>query len=371
MKVLVVSKYFYPYMGGVESVAFYVAKNLVKRGVEITVIASCAKDQKPGIETVEGIKVIRTPTTLQVGPTPLSFKTFSEVLKQDFDICHLHEPNPFQNLLAYKALLFKRKPVVITYHSDIVPHSLSIRIFKPFYLLFQRLFLFRRAKVIMPTSPYYIPISDILPKFKKKLKVVPNGVDINKFKPSKTKKSKKEKRILFVGRLIYYKGLDYLIGAMPVIQKKVPGTKLVIVGKGPLESEWKQLAKKLGINKNIEWKGKLSDKDMIKEFQNCDVFVLPSIHKTEAFGIVLLEAMACGKPVVTTDVSGTVYAAEGAGIIIKPKQEKELADAIIKILSNKKLAEKYGKYGLKKVKDFTWESASIKTEKIYNKVLKK
>ena len=364
MKALIVSKYFYPSRGGVESNAFYVARELVKRGVEVTVLAS---GETRSTEKIKGIRVVRLPTWFTFGNAPISPGIFWQILGEDFDVINLHEPNPPQNFLAYLALLFKRKPVVVTYHSDIVPYSFQISLFKFFYVdIFQRYFLFRRAKRIMPTSPNYIEMSDILPHFRYKLSVVPNGVDLSVFKPKNIRHS--GKRILFVGRLIYYKGLQYLIKAMPEILEKAPDAKLVIVGDGPLKSEWKALAKRLKVDRNIEWLGGMDDKGMIKEYQKCDVFVLPSIYKTEAFGIVLLEAMACGKPCVGTNISGTEYVLDDSGIAVDPEDEEQLSTAVVRVLKNRKLAAEMSRKGLAKIKDFDWPKIAEKVLYIYKGV---
>jgi rhamnosyl/mannosyltransferase len=365
MKVLIVSKYFYPVFGGVETNAFYVAKELVKKGNEVTVIASGDSYSR---ERIKGVHVIRVPTWLTIGPTPISPGVFNEILGRDFDIANLHDPNPSQNFFAYLALRLKRKPFVVTYHSDIEPHTLSIKLLKFFYVnLFQRFFLLRKARKIMPTSPQYIDLSDILPKFRHKCEIVPNGVDLSFFKPLK---SKKGSRILFVGRLIYYKGLQYLIKALPEILEKVPDAKLAIVGDGPLKAEWTALAKRLKVNDRIEWLGKLSDKDMLKQYQKCDVFVLPSIYKTEAFGIVLLEAMACGKPCVGTNISGTEYVLEDSGIAVDPQDEEQLSTAVVRVLTDRKLAEEMSRKGLKKISGFDWPKIADKVFKTYKEALK-
>ena len=366
MKALIVSKYFYPTVGGVESNAFYVARELVKKGVEVTVLASGEKRSR---ESIRGIKVIRLPTWLTIGPAPISPGVFTEVLRQKFDIVNLHDPNPAQNFFAYLALIFKRRPFVVTYHSDIVPYSLSIRVMKSLYVhLFQRYFLFRSSKTIMPTSPQYIELSDILHHFRHKCSIVPNGVDLAVFKPNDIKHS--GKRILFVGRLIYYKGLQHLIKAMPEILEKVRDAKLVIVGDGPLKDDWKALAKRLKVDDKIEWLGRLSDEEMLKEYQKCDVFVLPSIYKTEAFGIVLLEAMACGKPCVGTNVSGTEFVLEDSGIAVDPEDEEQLSTAIVRVLTDKKLASEMSRKGLAKVMDFDWKKIAEKVLLVYKGALK-
>jgi len=312
------------------------------------------------------------PINFEFGAQPISLRLIKEVWEHDFDICNLHEPNPFANTVAYLMLVLKGKPYVITYHSDILlgggkREGIQFKILKGLYKVIEKMFIFRSAKRIMPTSPQYIGMSDTLPAYRKKLEVIPNGVDLAKYKPSKSWKP--NHTILFVGRFIYYKGIQYLIKALPLVLKKVPDAKLIMAGDGEMRNELEDLAERLGVEEHVKILGVFRD-DVIKEFQKCGVSVLPSIHKSEAFGIVILESMACGVPVITTDVSGTVYAAGNAGIIIKPKDERALADAIIKVITNPKLAREMRRKGLAHAKEFDWRKITEKTEKIYKKALK-
>jgi len=371
MKILVISKYFPPRYGGVESVVYYNAKNLIKKGHKVTVIAF---DKGPyRREKFEGVDVVRIPINFEFGAQPISFRLLAEVWKHDFDVCNLHEPNPFANAVTYLMLALRRKPYVVTYHSDILlgggkREGVQFKLLKIAYKALERLFIFRSAKRIMPTSPQYIEMSDTLPSYRDKLEVIPNGVDLSKYTPSKNWKP--NHTILFVGRLIYYKGAQYLIKAMPLVLKKAPDAKLIMAGDGEMRKELEALAKKLGVEKRVNIIGKFRD-DVIPEFQKCGVSVLPSIHKSEAFGIVILESMACGVPVITTDISGTVYAAGKAGIIVKPKDSNALAEAIARVITNPKLAREMREKGLAHVKNFDWKKITEKTEKIYRKALER
>ena len=270
-----------------------------------------------------------------------------------------------------KALIFKRKPWVVTYHSDIIGRKGLIfgTLFSIYRNFYQRLFVLGMAKQVMPTSPQYIKISDTLHMIpKKKLTIIPNGVDLSKFKIKKTKRKKNE--IFYVGRLIYYKGLDVLIKAMQKVVKENPKAHLSIGGSGELKEELEQLTKELGLKKNITFLGRISDKEMEKRFNESSVFVLPSVHRSEAFGIVILESMAAGCPVITTDISGTIHAAGDTGIIVKNKNINDLAKAITKVLKNEKLQKQMSEKGLKHVKKFQWKNIAEMTEKVYKKVLK-
>ncbi|MEM0372800.1 MAG: glycosyltransferase [archaeon] len=369
MKILVVSKYFLPFFGGIESVVYYNAKYLAKKGHDVVVIASEHKKGLPKTETIDGIGVVRVPTLFKFSAAPINPAVFFEVMKRDFDICNIHEPNPFNNFLACAACFLKKKPFVVTYHSDIIGRG---GILKPFFWLYKNFtqrIIFARAKMIMPTSPQYVRISDTLPSVdRKKITVIPNGVDLAKFRHLKKKRRKNE--VLFIGRLIYYKGLDVLIKAMKEVVERVPDAKLKIAGTGELEAELKALAKQLKLEKNIKFLGRVSDKELERLLNESAVFVLPSVHRSEAFGIVILEAMSAGCPVITTDISGTVYAAGDAGIIVKNKNVGDLADAIIRVLKDEKLQKRMSKLGLKQAKRFQWKNIAEMTEQVYKKVLR-
>ncbi len=371
MKILIVSKYFKPFKGGIETVVYENARYLVQKGHEVTVIASEHIKGLKKEEMIEGIKVVRSKTLFNLSAAPISPGMFLKILKREFDIGQLHAPNPFNNTLAVIAFLLKRKPWVVTYHSDVIGRKgVFGLLFKIYKDLIQIPVVLGKARQVMPTSPQYIKISDTLPLIdKNKITIIPNGVDLSKFKLKK--KKRKEKEVFYVGRLIYYKGIDVLIKAMKKVIHEIPDAHLSIGGSGELRKELEDLVKKEGLERSISFLGRISNEEMEKRFNESTVFVLPSVHRSEAFGIVILEAMAAGCPVITTDISGTVYAAGNAGIVVKNKSVEELADAIVKVLKNKKLQEEMSRKGLQHVKKFQWKNIAEMTEKIYKKVLEK
>ncbi|MFH1615697.1 MAG: glycosyltransferase, partial [Planctomycetota bacterium] len=176
--------------------------------------------------------------------------------------------------------------------------------------------------------------------------------------------------IIFIGKMRYYKGLQYLIQAM----KRVKGT-LLIVGEGePLESRMRALSKNLSLDDRVEFLGAINDEMRDTLLHASDLLVLPSIYRSEAFGLVLLEAMACGKPVISTELgTGTsfVNVHKETGLVVPPKDSEALANAICHLLENKDLCKKYGGAGKRRVqKYFTNEAMFERTIKIYNEVLK-
>jgi len=375
--VLMLTNFFYPHIGGIENNAYHVAKGLVKRGYNVTVL--CSGNEKE--DNIDGIKIVRAPLKAKVSNAAVSpsipILLLKELRKQP-DMLYVHMPNPFTNAwLAIISYFKKLPPMIVMYHSDILKKHPFTRALKKVYTspLFQGKLL-RKAEVIFATSPNYVKLSDILYKYTYKVRIVPNGIDLSEFKPgSSTQKfrekhglTKKDKVILFTGRLIPYKGVQYLIKALPKVIKKVPEVKLLIVGEGPEKENWRRLAEEEGVSDRVIWAGKLSWSDLKKAYAACDVFVLPSVMKTEAFGIVLLEAMAMGKPVITTTISGTEYVVRGAGIAVPPKDSDSLANAIIQVLSNKNKAKKMSVKSSQKVKEFEWNKIIEMIDAIITKI---
>jgi glycosyltransferase involved in cell wall biosynthesis len=180
--------------------------------------------------------------------------------------------------------------------------------------------------------------------------------------------------ILFVGVLSLahqYKGTDYLIKAMKKISKERKKTKLIINGMGGWKKELVALTKSLKLEDNVIFVDKFNnEKEKVEYFRACDVLVLPSINKSEGFGIVSLEAMACGKPVIGSNVGGIPFVLGDVGMLTKPKDVNSLSSSILKVLNNEKLARRMGKASRKRVeKHFTIRKAAEKTEKVFESLI--
>lgn len=374
MKILHVSKFYFPYKGGLERNVQGICEELKLRGHGVEVL--CSTEEERSIDYVNSIKVTRIPMKIpkkySVTNVPMAivknlrvvaFEMAAFMKKSDADIIHIHLPNPWACLAA---LLSRKKNIFITYHSDIIekPYTAPVEIFNEKLL--------RRAKAIFATSKKYAEHSEMLSKFSKKNFIAPNFVDEKKFVPKGIPHD--GKRVLFVGRLISYKGLEYLIGAMKKISERIPNVKLIVIGGGMLEEKLKKQAEELDIGRFIEWRGELHENGTLHEYQSCDVFVLPSIYKSEAFGIVQLEAMSCEKPVISCDIEGSgvswVNQNNETGFVVEPRDSDSLANAVIKILENKKLARKFGKAGRERVlKFFTRKKVVDGILKVYEKLV--
>jgi rhamnosyl/mannosyltransferase len=206
--------------------------------------------------------------------------------------------------------------------------------------------------------------------------VIPHGIDIDRFRPTQQviKESEKIKTrikkpiILFVGRLVYYKGLEYLIRAMKGVD-----AKLIIIGNGPQRFKLKIMAKLLRVDHKILWRGEVSDEMLPIYYHACDLFVLPSCADSESFGLVILEAHASGKPVVSTDLpTGVTFTNlhQKTGLVVLPRDVVALRDAINHLLSSKALREKYGRRGRERVeREFTKETMGRNIMRLYTTLL--
>jgi len=369
VKVLLVNKLYYPHIGGVEKHVRDLAIAL-KDKVEVEVLAT-HHSLRTKVEYIDGIKVTKVASPLTLKSAPLA-PTFSLWLKKfKADIYHLHFPYP-PGELAY-LLLGAPGKLIVTYHSDIVRQKGLLTLYLPWLKR-----LLARADKILTSSPQMISNSPWLQPHKDKCEVIPFGIDIKPFVLTPTVQAKAEQLkakygaplLLFVGRLIYYKGVEYLLKAMSEVN-----AKLLIVGEGPLEPYLKEQAKQLGISHKVYFLAHQTEADLAAFYHACDVFVLPSIAKTEAFGYVQLEAEACKKPVVSTNLpTGVPYANlhKVTGLVVPPKDSQALAKAINTLLADKALAAKLGKQGFKRVStEFTLEAMGNKVVQIYQEVLPK
>lgn len=373
MKVLQVSKYYYPVSGGIENYVRYLC-NALKKDVDVEVLASNTENRMRK-DVVEGIRVTRLPLLGSFLNAPITSNYLGFLEKSDADIVHVHMQNPFHVFLSLFSGAIGKKKLVITYHSDIYG--------KPFGFLvdFFNKMLLSRADAILPTSGNYVRMSNVLKKFRNKITVVPIGIDIESFRKTRKMKSEAEsikkrlslpegKTLLFVGRLIPYKGVEYLLGAVPDILKGEPGVRLVIIGSGKLENKLKAMAESFGIGGSVIFLG--SVKNIAAYYHACDLFVLPSVNRAEAFGVVQLEAMACGKPVISTEVgSGTSFVNKdgGSGFVVEPRNSKALSNAVLKLLGNGSLRRRMGNNAYRRAKNFfTVEGMADSILKIYKRI---
>lgn len=370
----------YP-VGGAEIAAYHLARNMARLGHEVTVFAASV-DRKSFIEEHDGMKVYRYGKSLKIEKAIFSFEEYCKSIRHDLDIVHLHFTTPPGNLAAWYYSKVKRKPLVITYHGDAVPNygrlvrRVGLRLFDRF--IDRRIM--SRAKFIISPSEYYIGESHLLPKYREKIMTIPNGINLQELEvPYTSDECKKElslrtdeKIILFVGALISYKSPNLLVQSLPLILKKVPEAKLVLVGGGPMQNELENMAKELNISDKVTFAGPVVGTKKALYFKAADIFALPSTLSSEVFPLVLLEASASRLPMVVSSLNTLRCIIEDKfnGTITKTGDINSLADAIITLLNQPDLRRQMGENAWRKVQDYSWEKIAKVTERVYEMAVK-
>jgi rhamnosyl/mannosyltransferase len=267
-----------------------------------------------------------------------------QLWRRRHDCVVLHEPNPAAALAVW--LHTPARHLVVWHHSDIVRPRWAPLVYGPI----QRA-LYRRAACVVTSSPDLAAHSPAL-RHARRVEVIPYGIHLQRFLEAdhSTKTRAREIRarhagpiVLFVGRLVYYKGVEVLLEAMA----RCPGT-LIVVGDGPLGGQLRARARALGVESRAVFVGAVSDDDLLAHLLAADIFVLPSTQRTEAFGIAQVEAMACGLPVVSTDLpTGVpwVNQHEVTGLVVAPGDPAALAGAIRRLGEDELLRRKLGEAG--------------------------
>jgi rhamnosyl/mannosyltransferase len=367
MKVLQVNKLYYPHIGGIENHVRILATGL-KDKVDIEVLVA-NEAPKTVIEILDGIKVTRVASMGRFRSAPLAPGFIPQLKGSKSDIYHLHFPNPTGELSFL--LANPTGKLVVTYHSDIIRQKTLLKFYKPFLEKF-----LQRADRIVVGSGSLIKSSPYLQKVAGKCEVIPFGISPDwsiltpeiEARSADIRQKYGPKIAFFLGRLIYYKGLDYLIKAM----QEVDG-KLVIAGEGELGPELKRLAEDLKVKDKVIFAGTLSDQELLALYHACDIFVLPSTESSEAYGLVQLEAHACGKPVISTNLpTGVPFANKDgvSGLVVPPKDSGALAKAINKLFSDDELRLRLGTQAKERFeKEFTSKIMVERVLKLYREVL--
>ena len=369
MRILHISKYYYPYVGGVENVCKYIADN--SEGHEVAVV--CFNDgHLNNVGEVDGIKVYRVGAFVTIARQAISltyFMVLRKVIKRFRpDIIHFHWANPFPAAILLP-LIPKDVKLIIHWHMDIIKQRKIYRFIKP---IEERLL--KRADMVVVTSPQYRDGSVPLQPFKEKVRVVPNGIGTSSLKkPLKAEidavkgKYGGKEIVFFVGRHILYKGLTFLIEAEKYIKSDCV---FVIAGDGPLS---KQLMASCQ-SERVFFVGRLSDELLTRYYYAASVFVFPSITKNEAFGMALAEAMYCYTPAVTFTISGSgvnwVNLNEVTGIEAPNGDVRAFAEAIDRLLVDENLAKRYGEAAHQRVaENFTVDIMMREMMKCYQDVM--
>lgn len=368
MRILHISKYYYPYIGGVENVCKYVADH--STGHEVAVV--CFNEGHTSeVSEVDGIKVYRIGALVTIARQAMSFSyytTLRQVIKSfNPDVIHFHWANPFPAAILL-LVIPKSAKLIIHWHMDVIKQWIIYRFIKPIETR-----LLKRANLVAVTSPQYRDGSTPLQPFKEKVRVVPNGIDESMLKlplendiDAIINKYRGKKIVLFVGRHILYKGLEYLIKAERYVKSDCV---FVIAGEGPLTQQLMESCQ----SKRVFFVGKLSDDLLTRYYYASSVFAFPSITKNEAFGLALAEAMYCYTPAVTFTIPGSGVNwvnLDGVTGIEAPNGDVEaFAKGIDRLLTDETLAKNYAEAAHQRVAEhFTVGKMMEEMDNCYNEL---
>jgi rhamnosyl/mannosyltransferase len=307
----------------------------LRQSIDVRVLVA---GTRRSVEIVAGVPITRLRTISKLASAPICYGMTAAIRASGAEIIHIHWPNPAAAVAYLRS--GHRGPLVVTYHSDTVRHGFLGACFEP--ILHQFL---RRSDAILVTSPDYLSSSRVLHRHRDRCHVVPLGIPFPKLTRANTDLIAKlhdkygDRILLAVGRLVYYKGFKYLIDAMTAIDGK-----LLIVGEGPLRRKLEQLAVERGLKNRVIFLNNVPD--TTPYYHACNLFVLPSVARSEAFGIVQVEAMAAGKPVINTKLdTGVPFVSlnQLTGLTVPPADSNALASAANQLLNNPALLASFGK----------------------------
>jgi rhamnosyl/mannosyltransferase len=378
MRIVHIYKDYFPVLGGIENHVKLLAEAQAARGHDVTVIVTQLANRKSEIENMNGVRVVKSARQLNVQSAPISVQFATRVRNETrrADIAHLHAPYPIGE--ACNLWFGRAKKNVITWHSDIVRQKTLLRVYAP---ILRRVV--ANANRIICTSEPYKRTSPWLTDAQDKCVIVPYGIQLDRFAQLTEAQQAKQAAfraelqaraggglvLLCVGQLRHYKSFDTLIRALP----KLPNVAMAIAGTGPYEAPWKAVAEEVNVADRVAFLGQTSQGDLPALYHGSDVFVLPSNSRAEAFGIVNIEAMACGLPLVTTDVdSGTSWVNQDGitGFVVPPMSPDALVAAIDK-LRDPALRTRMGVAGRARAHaEFTEDRMIAQVESVYSDVLR-
>lgn len=372
MKIAQVTPYEYPYPGGVTEHVFHLDRCFRQLGHEVKIIAPCPEDAENVPDNV--IKISTSITSVpfsgsvsRVTLSPRIYRPIKRLLRKErFDIIHLHEP--LTPTLTLFVLRHAKTVTVGTFHAYREKRHLAVQTISP---LFQPLIDKLDAKICVSEAAMDL-VSRLFPD---DYTIIPNGIDAQRFGSAHVQPIEKysdgRPNILFVGRLEKRKGFRYLIRAFPYIVEAIPDARLLVVGAYDKEDKEPFLRyARIHHLSSVRFVGRVSPEEMPRYYKTCDVFCAPSTG-FESFGIVLLEAMAAGKPIVATNIPGYRSVLEDGqeGLLVEPENEHALAEAIVRLLRNPTLRQEMSERGRCKAARYDWPIIARQILDLYEQLL--
>ena len=355
MRIVQTPARFYPYIGGVETVVYHLSRKQVKAGHEVTVV--CADESKGGPGDVEGVKVVRLPYPFKIANTNVTPGLMAALEHLDCDVIHTHLPCPWSADISAMWARRRKKPLFLGYYNDIVGRGVNDLVARA-YNGFMLDRLLGSCERIFVAHSRYLDYSPYLKRWRVKVRVLPFGVDTERFMPVSIPSGRAPVISILTKLDQYhrYKGLDVLFEALSGCAADF---KLQVAGEGELRGHYEALAKGKGLGGKAVFHGAIKEEKLAEFYAGTDIFVLPSTSASqEGFGLVALEAMACGRPVVVSEIAGVAddVSRSGAGIVVRPGDGGSLREALEALLSDVRMREEMGVRARKLVEEsFSWD----------------
>lgn len=359
-----------PVRGGIEQTIQRMARWQAAAGHQVTVLVSASGSRQGSIETIDGVRIVRVAEWARALSSPICPAFPAALAREQADVWHLHSPNP----LGEASLQWVRPQgaLVFTYYCDLSSQRALLPAYRPLVHA-----LFRRADVLHAIAPQALERADsLVAPFRERFQIVPLGIDagpmleLDRERPGA--RALRERHgdpfLLFVGRLRHYKGLDHLLDAMRQV-----GVRLVIVGDGPMGPSLRAQSARLGLGDRVHFAGPVSDAGLLDHLAAAGIGLLPSSTEAEAFGLAMVEFMAAGLPVVSTELgTGTSYVNQHdqTGLIVPPRDPAALARAIQQLVADAASRRRMGSAGRARVRELFTTAAMMRgMDGLYAKAL--
>ena len=372
MKIALVSPYDYPYPGGVTEHVQHLEQQFLKRGHSVRIIAPSSTDKdrlEDNVYKVGGIVPIpASGSIVRITLSPRAYRRIKSILTQEcFDVIHCHEP--LMPVLPLVVLRHSKTINIGTFHAYRETHM-------GYYYgkrILQRFMKRLHGRICVSEAAWQM-VSTYFPG---EYRIIPNGIDLDEFGGAHVQPlpqfSDGKLNILFLGRMEERKGFRYLLKAFPIVKQHFPEARLIVAG-GYTEDDiapYRRQVAQQGIE-DVVFVGRVSDADKPRYYCSCHVFCAPSTG-FESQGIVLLEAMASGRALVASDISGyrSVVTHEQEGLLVPPRNEAALANAIVRLLATPELRQELARRGQERVKRHSWDRVAGEVLDFYEEVKRK
>ncbi len=353
MRVLHIYHDFQPVRGGIEDHLADLTRAQAAHGLE-TIVLCANGGPRPRSEWWHGVHVLRAASLARYF-TPFCPSWPLWIVRLKPDLVHLHLPCP----LGEWSLALAHVPrLIVSLHNDYVRPPLALRLHRPVHRA-----MLKRADAIIASSDDYARTSPVLRDLQGKVRVVPYGIRVEQYTPSVVRR---RSSVLFAGRLCYYKGVEVLLDAARHIRAHIS-----IIGDGPWRRRLRLQAERNRLNDRVCFRGALGESDLIETMRASGVFAFPSTERSEAFGIAQLKAMACGLPVVSSDLPGVRWLNRHGetGLTVRTRDACALAHAINQLLDDDRLRARMSAAARERAQQFTLERMTCETQCVYEMVM--